>query len=30
MSDFKWIQVDFQQFINQFGKDYIVENASVM
>ncbi|KKL73303.1 hypothetical protein LCGC14_2076260 [marine sediment metagenome] len=30
MSDFKWIQVDFQQFINQFGKDLIIENAPVI
>ncbi len=30
MSDFEWIQVDFQQFINQFGKDVIIENAPVI
>ncbi len=30
MSDFKWIQVDFQKFIDQFGKDLIIENAPII
>jgi hypothetical protein len=30
MSDFEWIQVDFQQFINQFGKDLIIDYAPVI
>ena len=27
MSDFDWSQVTFLQFINQFGKDIIIDNA---
>jgi len=30
MSEFGWIQVDFQRFINQFGKEFVIESAPVL
>lgn len=30
MSEFDWNQVDFQQLINQFGKEFVIESAPVL
>lgn len=30
MSEFEWSQVDFQQFINQFGKEFVIGSAPVL